>query len=106
MVSFSCSGPGGVHLGILPAAGLREDAGLDVETMEDKGGLFGASLAVGGLLTGVEAADRQVEVHNRSQKLNLLSTLRTNLLPGIWTLMVLVPAFPFWRQEAVWSSHY
>lgn len=53
-------------MGILPAAGLREDAGLDVGTTADKGGLFGASLAVGGLLTGVEAAGRQVEVHNHS----------------------------------------
>lgn len=51
-------GPGGVHLGTLPAAGLREDAGLGVETTEDRAGLLGASLAVGGLLTGVEAAGR------------------------------------------------
>lgn len=52
------SGPGGVHLGTLPAAGLREDAGLGVETTEDRAGLLGASLAAGGLLTGVEAVGR------------------------------------------------
>lgn len=51
--------PGGFHLGILPPAGLREDAGFDVETVEDDEGLLGAHLAVGGLLTGVEAVVRQ-----------------------------------------------
>lgn len=53
-------------MGILPPAGLREDAGFDVETVEDDEVFLGANLAVGGLLTGVEAAIRQ----------NCLSTMK------------------------------
>lgn len=56
LMSFSNCEPGGVHLGTLPAAGLRVEVGLGVE---DRAGLFGASLAAGGLLAGVEAAGRQ-----------------------------------------------
>ena len=55
---YLCS-PGGFHFGILPPAGLRGNAGLDVETVEVEAGRLGATLAVGGLLTGVEAAVRQ-----------------------------------------------
>jgi len=39
--------------------GLRGNAGVDVETEGDEAGILGASLGVGGLLTGVEAAVRQ-----------------------------------------------
>lgn len=46
-------------MGILPPVGLRENAGFEVETVEDEAGLLGASLVVGGLLTGVLAAVRQ-----------------------------------------------
>lgn len=49
--------PGGFHFGILPPAGLRDTANLDEETVEDEAGLLGASLAAGGLLTGVETAE-------------------------------------------------
>lgn len=47
--------PGGFHFG-MPPAGLRDTADLD-ETVEDEAGLLGASLAAGGLLTGVETAE-------------------------------------------------
>lgn len=56
LLLMTCTAPGGFHLGILPPAGLREDAGVAVETAENEAGLLGASLAVGGLLTGVVAA--------------------------------------------------
>lgn len=59
--------PGGVHFGILPPVGLRENAGFDVETVEDEAGLLGGSLAVGGLLIGVEAAVRQSRFQNNDQ---------------------------------------
>lgn len=59
-----CIVPGGVHFGILPPAGLGVNVGFDVETVEEEAGLFGASLAVGGLLTGVVAAVRQRRCHN------------------------------------------
>lgn len=59
MPSLTHTEPGGVHLGILPPAGLKENAGFDVETVKDEAGLLGASLAVGGLLTEAEAAMRQ-----------------------------------------------
>lgn len=55
--------PGGFHLGILPPAGLRDTAGLDVGAMEDEGGLLGAGLTVGGPLCGVEAAVKQSNCH-------------------------------------------
>lgn len=94
--------PGGVHLGILPPAGLRENAGFDVETVEDEACLLGASLAVGGLLTGVEAAVRQSHSLNNDQlKLQSQSKVESSsmnfryLLPAIWTLTVLTLAFPF-----------
>lgn len=48
--------PGGFHFGILPPAGLS-DTDLDAEIVEDEAGLLGASLAAGGLLTGVETAE-------------------------------------------------
>lgn len=51
-------------MGILPPAGLRDNAGFDVETVENEAGPLGASLAVGGLLTGVEAAVRQSSSHD------------------------------------------
>lgn len=38
-----------------------------MEAVEDDAGLLGASLAVGGLLTGVEAAVRQRSSHNNDQ---------------------------------------
>lgn len=46
-------------MGILPPAGLKETVGLDMETVLEgvEAGLLAASLAVGGLLTGVEAAE-------------------------------------------------
>lgn len=46
-------------MGILPPAGLTENAGFDVSTVEDTTGLLGATLPVGGLLTGVAAAVTQ-----------------------------------------------
>lgn len=54
--SFSNCEPGGVHLGTLPAAGLRAEAGLGVT---DMAALLGADLAAGGVLAGVVAAGRQ-----------------------------------------------
>lgn len=59
MPSLTHTEPGGVHLGILPPAGLKENAGFGVEIEEDEAGLLGASLAVGGLLTEAEAAVRR-----------------------------------------------
>lgn len=70
MLLFSHSAPGGFHLGILPAAGLREAAGLrvaacfDVQPVEDDAGLLEAGLAVGGVVTGVEAAVRRNSTHS------------------------------------------
>lgn len=61
LMSLSDSEPGGVHFGTLPAAGLRAGAGLGAWLMADWAGLLGASLAAGGLLTGVEAAGRQIK---------------------------------------------
>lgn len=46
-------------MGILPPVGLMETAGLDMGTVEDAAGLLAASLAVGGLLTGVEATEEK-----------------------------------------------
>lgn len=51
--------PGGVHLGILPPAGLREAVGFEAVTVDDEGGLTGADLADGGVLTEGEAPVRQ-----------------------------------------------
>lgn len=64
---FSCTVPGGVHFGVLPPAGLGVNVGFDVETVEEEAGLFGASLALGGLLTGVVTAVRQRRPHNNYQ---------------------------------------
>lgn len=77
MPSLTYTAPGGVHLGILPPAGLKENAGFDVETAEEEAGLLGASLAVGGLLTEAEAAVRQSCFLNNYQ-LNTVS-LNVNL---------------------------
>lgn len=64
MLLFSHSAPGGFHLGILPAAGLREAACFDVQPVEDDAGLLEAGLAVGGVVTGVEAAVRRNSTHS------------------------------------------
>lgn len=67
LLSFTHTAPGGVHLDILPPAGLREEAGLVEETKEDEAGLLDATLAVVGLLTGVEAAVRQIHSFNNDK---------------------------------------
>lgn len=46
-------------MGTLPPAGLTDTTGLDLGTDDVMAGLLGATLAIGGLLTGVEAAVRQ-----------------------------------------------
>lgn len=50
--------PGGFHFGILLPAGLRDTVALGVETVENEAGLLGASLAAGGLLTGVVTPEK------------------------------------------------
>ena len=64
LLSFTHTAPGGVHLDILPPAEFGEEAGLVEETMEEEAGLLDATLAVVGLLTGVEAAVRQIHSFN------------------------------------------
>lgn len=85
-------------MGTLPPAGLRENAGFDVETVGDEAGLLGAGLAVGGLLTGVGAAARQSSSHKNDQMKSQSqpkAEARTNLLPVISTWTVVTTAFLF-----------
>ncbi len=66
-------------MGGLPPAGLGENAGFDVDTVEDEAGLLGAGLAAGGLLTGVEAAVRQSSSHNSDNgKLQIIKSSLMN----------------------------
>lgn len=75
-------------MGTLPAAGLREDAGLGVETTEDRAGLLGASLAAGGLLTGVEAAACDFDFDAFGAGLSFLET-------GVCLAFTFLVTFPF-----------